>query len=145
LAEQLPEYMVPSAYIPVDEMPITATGKTDRRRLRDIGEALTLQELAALQPSRGERRPLATEIERRLQGMWASVLTVDAGSIGADDNFLQIGGDSIGAMRLVGAAREQGMSFTVADVFRTRRLSDLARVVSEITPLYEDPPPFFAH
>ncbi|KAJ5102461.1 hypothetical protein N7532_002990 [Penicillium argentinense] len=141
LAEQLPGYMVPSSYIPVDEMPMTATGKTDRPRLREIGGALTLEQLAALQPSRGERQAPATEMERRLQGLWASVLGIDAVSIWADDSFLRIGGDSIGAMKLVGAAREWGVSFTVADVFRTRRLSDLARVVSEITPFYEDPPP----
>ncbi|KAF5854744.1 hypothetical protein ETB97_012310, partial [Aspergillus alliaceus] len=50
LAEQLPGYMVPIAYIPIDKIPMTVTGKTDRRQLREIGEALTLEQLADLQP-----------------------------------------------------------------------------------------------
>ncbi|THC87382.1 hypothetical protein EYZ11_013173 [Aspergillus tanneri] len=142
LAEQLPVYMVPTAYIPVEQIPMTTTGKTDRRRLREIGAALTLEQLAELQPSRGERRAPATEMERQLQGLWSSVLGVDTGSIGADDSFLRIGGDSIGAMRLVGAAREQGLSFTVADVFGTPRLSELAHIVTETSAFYQDPPVF---
>ncbi|KAA8646754.1 Nonribosomal peptide synthetases (NRPS) [Aspergillus tanneri] len=134
LAEQLPVYMVPTAYIPVEQIPMTTTGKTDRRRLREIaGRAAAFA---------GERRAPATEMERQLQGLWSSVLGVDTGSIGADDSFLRIGGDSIGAMRLVGAAREQGLSFTVADVFGTPRLSELAHIVTETSAFYQDPPVF---
>lgn len=56
LAEVLPVYMIPSAYIPIDKVPMTATGKTDRRRLREIGGSLTLEKLAELNPCRDERR-----------------------------------------------------------------------------------------
>jgi acyl-CoA synthetase (AMP-forming)/AMP-acid ligase II/aryl carrier-like protein len=112
LAEQLPAYMVPTAYIPIEKMPMTATGKTDRRRLREIGGLMTLEQLAELNPSRSKRREPSTKMERQLQELWASVLSIDTSSIGADDSFLRIGGDSIGAMRLVGAARAQGLSLT---------------------------------
>ncbi|KAF5858059.1 hypothetical protein ETB97_004928, partial [Aspergillus alliaceus] len=89
LPERLPTYMVPSAYIPIDKIPMTSTGKTDRRQLREIGEALTLEQLADLQPSRTDKRAPATEMEKRLQKLWASILGINAGSIGADDSFLQ--------------------------------------------------------
>ncbi|KAM3536976.1 hypothetical protein ARSEF1564_010101 [Beauveria bassiana] len=126
LAVSLPAYMIPTAYIAVDEIPMTATGKTDRRRLRTMGEAMTLEQLAAANPSRAERRAPTTETEKHLQGLWARVLGIDADSIGLDDSFLRIGGDSIGAMRLVAAAREEGLSLTVAEVFRQPTLEDLA-------------------
>ncbi|KAM3536767.1 hypothetical protein ARSEF1564_010312, partial [Beauveria bassiana] len=126
LAVSLPAYMIPTAYIAVDEIPMTATGKTDRRRLRTMGEAMTLEQLAAANPSRVKRRAPTTDKEKHLQRLWARVLGIDADSIGLDDSFLRIGGDSIGAMRLVAAAREEGVSLTVAEVFRQPRLVDLA-------------------
>ncbi|KFZ18629.1 hypothetical protein V501_01109 [Pseudogymnoascus sp. VKM F-4519 (FW-2642)] len=142
LAEVLPAYMIPSAYIPMDKMPMTTTGKTDRRRLREIGGSLTLEQLAQLNPSRGERRQPTTAAEVQLQQVWATVLGIEAGSIGVDDNFLRIGGDSIGAMRLVGAARDQGLLLTVADVFKQPRLSKLALLMKPGTTPYHDPMPF---
>ncbi|KAL6229778.1 hypothetical protein BDW75DRAFT_245422 [Aspergillus navahoensis] len=126
LGEWLPAYMVPSAYIPLKEIPLTATSKTDRKRLRQMGETMTMEQLAARQPSQARKRAPGTAMELRLQRLWASILGIDAGNIGADDNFLQIGGDSIGAMRLVRAAHDDGLSLTVADVFRLPRLSQLA-------------------
>lgn len=45
LAKSVPPYMIPSAYIPVRQLPMTASGKTDRRRLREIGNAMTLEHL----------------------------------------------------------------------------------------------------
>nr|BDD69315.1 nonribosomal peptide synthetase gene [Verruciconidia persicina] len=131
LVEQLPVYMVPAAYIPVPEIPMTATGKTDRRKLREMGSAMTLEELAALNPTREEKVAPTTEMEMRLQGLWASVLGFSAEAIGANDSFLRIGGDSIAMMRLVAAAREQGLVLKVSDVFRHPRLADLAKVVRE--------------
>ncbi|KAM3536753.1 hypothetical protein ARSEF1564_010324, partial [Beauveria bassiana] len=126
LAQFVPAYMIPTAYIAIDEIPMTATGKTDRRRLRAMGEAMTLEQLAATNPSRAERRAPTTDEEKHLQRLWARVLGIDADSIGLDDSFLRIGGDSIGAMRLVAAAREEGLSLTVVEVFRQPRLVDLA-------------------
>ncbi|KFY99001.1 hypothetical protein V500_01494 [Pseudogymnoascus sp. VKM F-4518 (FW-2643)] len=142
LAEVLPAYMIPSAYIPIDKMPMTVTGKTDRRRLREIGGSLTLEQLAELNPSRGERRQPSTAAEGQLQRLWAAVLGIEEGSIGVDDSFLRIGGDSILAMRLVGAAREQGLSLTVADVFKQPRLSEQALLVKPGNTPYHDPKPF---
>ena len=68
-------------------------------------------------------------MERRLQSLWATALSLDAKKIGVSDSFLRIGGDSVTAMRLVAVAREQGLSLTVADIFRHPRLYELAQEV----------------
>lgn len=144
LAKTLPPYMIPSAYIPIPRLPMTASGKTDRRRLREIGNAMTLEQLTELNPTRGERCAPETLIEQRLQALWATTLELDPTTIGRNDNFLQIGGDSIAAMRLVSTAREHGLRFTVADVFKQPKLWDLATVVTEIftEESYQDKEPF---
>ncbi|KAG8408242.1 Nonribosomal peptide synthetase [Metarhizium acridum] len=127
LAKLIPPYMIPSSYVLVDHIPMTPTGKTDRRQIRAIGERMTLEELLVHSSSiSGEHRKPTTEMERHLLSLSASVLGVSLDKIGIDDSFLQVGGDSIGAMKLVAAAREQGIALTVADVFQTPRLGDLA-------------------
>ncbi|KAJ4147889.1 hypothetical protein LMH87_002388 [Akanthomyces muscarius] len=130
LAEQLPAYMTPSAFIPVLGFPLTASGKMDRRSLHAKGEALTLEELTANAGSQEKQAP-QTDAERQIQSLWSSVLSISLDSIGRDDSFLRIGGDSISVMKLVEAARQQDIFLTVADVFKSPRLSDLAARTSE--------------
>jgi amino acid adenylation domain-containing protein len=143
LATKLPAYMIPSAYIALNSLPMTASGKTDRRALRALGERLTLEELTMLNgPAASERVPPTTAMERKLQDLWSTVLGIKADRIGANDSFLRIGGDSIGAMRLVGVARERGLYLTVANVFNQPRLKDMARVVSEISDKHQILQPF---
>lgn len=124
----LPAHMVPAAYIPVDEIPLTGTGKTDRRHLRNVIRDMTIEQLADLYPARSQRTYCepSTDIERRLQQLWASILGVSPASISAHDSFFGIGGDSVSAMRLVATAREHELLFSVADIFRCPRLTDLA-------------------
>ncbi|KAF1347597.1 hypothetical protein BDV97DRAFT_355553 [Delphinella strobiligena] len=112
LTTALPPYMIPSAYIPIRKIPMGVTGKIDRRKLRELGNAMTIDQIKACNSSQSEalRRNPSTEIEQRLQALWARVLSIDAASIGADDNFFRLGGDSIAAMRLVRAAQDEHMS-----------------------------------
>ncbi|KAK7991221.1 Nonribosomal peptide synthetase 13 [Apiospora saccharicola] len=133
LPDRVPQYMVPGAYIEIDQIPMTTTNKTDRRALRELGGAKTLEELAALQSHGKERRMPSSPMEKTLQGLWSAVLQINPASISADSNFLRIGGESIAAMRLVAAARAQKLSLTVADIFKAPRLSDLALLVKEVT------------
>ncbi|OGM49402.1 hypothetical protein ABOM_003515 [Aspergillus bombycis] len=132
LTDKLPAYMIPTAYIPVDHMPVGPTGKTDRRRLREMGATLTLEQLSELQPRRSSGRisncrDTSSPTEALLLETWAVILEVNANHLSPHDHFLRVGGDSILAMRLVGEARERGMSLSVADIFRWPRLEDLAR------------------
>ncbi|KAJ5210468.1 AMP-dependent synthetase/ligase [Penicillium cf. griseofulvum] len=132
LSNCLPQYMIPGAYIPIEKIPMTTTDKTDRRTLRQLGAAQTLEMLAKLQ-SHGKPRAPTTVMELKLQVLWSVVLGMDASIINADSNFLRIGGESIAAMRLVAAARNEKLSLTVADIFNAPRLSQLALLVQEAT------------
>lgn len=75
------------------------------------------------------KREPVTHTKHVLQSLWAQVLAIEKTSIGANDNFFKPGGDSVAAMRLVGAARDQaqGIILKVAAIFRNAQLSDMAR------------------
>lgn len=122
--------MIPSTYLQVAQIPMTTTNKTDRRALRALGSAQTLETLAAMQPHAKKQRAPSTAMETQLQSLWSSVLKMDPASISAESSFLRIGGESIAAMRLVAAARREGLVLTVADIFKWPRLADLAKLVS---------------
>jgi amino acid adenylation domain-containing protein len=132
LSEHLPKYMIPSAYFPLDSVPMTASGKTDRKVLRRMAlEAAHLlldsngQRIAA-EKTTGKSRPMS-EDESTLRKLWAGVLGVQEESIQMSDNFFSRGGDSLAAMRLVSAMHDKNLSgLTVANVFVHPRLSDLA-------------------
>ncbi|KAK5637358.1 hypothetical protein RRF57_013070 [Xylaria bambusicola] len=125
----LPHWMTPSVFIPLWKLPLTVSGKTDRRRLRQMGTALSPQDLEGLRiATRGAKRLPRTKAEYQLRALWSQTLGVEADSIGVDDSFFRLGGDSIAAMKLVGAARGVGISLAVADIFRNPVLSAQAHV-----------------
>ncbi|KAF7173368.1 hypothetical protein CNMCM5623_005609 [Aspergillus felis] len=128
LKEILPGYMIPDAHIPIQEIPMTGTGKTDRRALRELGASMTWDQMMTSTASGPKYRPPATEREKQLQELFMTVLHLEHDRVGADDSFLRLGGDSIAAMRLVAAARQHGLHLTVMDVFQNPQLSDLARL-----------------
>lgn len=139
----LPSFMIPKLYIPIAKIPTSHTGKTDRRRLRQIGSSLTYEELAEMQPSRREARRPSTDMEKRLQQLWAEIIGIEADAISANDNFLRLGGDSISAMRLVASARNRGLQLTVAHIFQSPQLENMAKVVKEdFTYSEKEVPPF---
>ncbi|KAL7780532.1 hypothetical protein CFE70_010556 [Pyrenophora teres f. teres 0-1] len=122
----LPQYMVPAVFIPILTLPVTWSKKIDRKRLREVGSTFSGRELAELQATtQGLKRQPSTENEKALQQLWAGVLAIDADSIGLDDSFFRLGGDSIAAMKLVGEARRAGIHLTVADLFRNPKLDQL--------------------
>ncbi|MYR00838.1 AMP-binding protein, partial [Streptomyces sp. SID6139] len=116
----LPDYMVPALFVRHERLPLTANGKVDRA-------ALTAVAPAAAGP--GSHVPPEGPLEQALAGVWSQVLGAE--HVGRGDNFFDLGGDSILALRLVGLGRLAGLGFSVADVFRTRTLADLAGLVTE--------------
>jgi amino acid adenylation domain-containing protein len=89
LSASLPDYMVPAAYVRLESLPLTSNGKLDRK-------ALPAPEADAYS-SRGYEPPQG-EIERKLAAIWAEVLKFDR--VGRQDNFFEMGGDSLQAVRL---------------------------------------------
>ncbi|KMU89701.1 HC-toxin synthetase [Coccidioides immitis H538.4] len=86
------------------------------------------------------RRGRSAVIEKKLLSLWSSMLEMDEDAIAPDDNFFELGGDSLTAMKLVGAAREDGLALTVADVFRNPVFEDMVTMirVASLMTAYED-------
>ncbi|KAL8703011.1 MAG: hypothetical protein Q9201_003811 [Fulgogasparrea decipioides] len=127
LTKALPKHMVPSMYIPCARLPLTTSGKLDRKQLRAIASSMTETQVSMYRLSGSTGREPATEMEKTLAGLWESILNLGAGAIGMDAQFFRMGGDSIAAIRLVTAARSKGISLTVANIFREATLSEMCK------------------
>lgn len=127
IATVLPRYMVPAAYIPVDHIPVLISGKTDRKRLREYGATVDLQQLDHRSSSSASRE--LNDIEKRLRQVWSKILNVDEESVGLTDNFFALGGDSLAAMKLVSASRTHGLQLSVVDTFNSPTLAEMAGIV----------------
>ena len=115
LEDELPEYMVPAALVVLDVLPLTPSGKVDRRALPIPDRSGIATDYAA--PN------LPTEVV--LCELVADLLHVER--VGLADNFFHLGGDSISSIRLVSGARDRGLRLTPRDVFLHPILGDLAR------------------
>ncbi|GFP57382.1 nonribosomal peptide synthetase lcsA [Trichoderma asperellum] len=126
----LPNYMVPTYFIPCSYMPLITSGKLDKAKLRKLMRTLSQEDLESYSLTDANKRAPDTEMEVRLQHLWAEILQIPAQSIGKDDSFLRVGGDSIAAIRLVSMARESGVTLTVAGIFEDPCLSSMAAIAS---------------
>jgi len=118
LSRRLPSFMLPSAYVRLDALPVTSNGKIDRAALpRTATRNDTSTEYSA------PRGPL----EIRVATLWAQVLGVSRP--GRRDNFFQLGGDSLNATRLVELCRREGARVSVPDLFRSPTLLEFARLL----------------
>ncbi|KAH7417710.1 hypothetical protein BKA64DRAFT_307400 [Cadophora sp. MPI-SDFR-AT-0126] len=129
----LPSYMRPSEYFSVQAIPLTPMGEINREKLRDYDQCsapirpLNMDRISSLHKT---RLPL-TKMEKRIAELWKTLLDVD--HIGGDDNFFQLGGGSVLAMRLVSMARREGLSMTVSGIFNTPTLREIASTVRQKT------------
>ncbi|HEX8361986.1 MAG TPA: amino acid adenylation domain-containing protein, partial [Longimicrobium sp.] len=109
LAERLPEYMVPSAYVCLEAMPLTPNGKVDRRALPAPDGGV------AAHAVRGYEAP-ATEAEAAVAQIWAEVLGV--GRVGRYDHFFELGGHSLLAVQVISRVRQAfGVEVVLGDLF----------------------------
>ena len=115
LRERLPEPMVPSAFVVLDELPVTPSGKVDRR-------ALPAPE--AMQDATAPGTAPTTPEEVALADLWAEVLGLDHVSV--DEDFFTLGGDSILLLKLCARARELGLALTPRDLFAYPTIAELA-------------------
>ncbi|KAI1213249.1 uncharacterized protein F4807DRAFT_410270 [Annulohypoxylon truncatum] len=128
LSRKLARYMLPVAYLPLHTLPITISGKRDRRKLQQMIASLSKQELLAWGTPKSTLsigRPLVTDMDRRVAGLWSKVLKLETDMLSLDDDFVKRGGDSLAAMRLASLAKDAGLKLSFRDIYRvSRRLGD---------------------
>jgi aryl carrier-like protein len=111
----LPDYMVPSAFVRLESLPLSTNGKLDRK-------ALPLPEQSAF-ASRAFEAPIG-EIEQKIAALWAELLKVDR--VGRHDNFFELGGHSLLAVTLMQRIEQQGLPGDVRALFTNPTVAGLA-------------------
>ncbi|RIJ12891.1 non-ribosomal peptide synthetase [Pseudomonas sp. 91RF] len=122
LHARLPEYMVPSAWVQLDALPLNNNGKVDRKALPIPAQDALL--------SRAYETP-ANPLEETLAQLWAEVLQVE--QVGRHDNFFELGGHSLLAIRLVNLMQQNGLEVTLAELFQHASIESLGTLLSQRT------------
>jgi amino acid adenylation domain-containing protein len=119
LKQTLPGYMIPTYFIPIEKIPLTATGKTGLKLLPTPSGSLT--------PGK-EYQPPGDEIEERLVHLWQDILKVE--KVGIKDNFFELGGHSLRAMNLVTRIhKELSVDIPLKEIFDKPTIAQLAALV----------------
>ncbi|MCY1045883.1 amino acid adenylation domain-containing protein [Corallococcus sp. bb12-1] len=121
LASRLPEYMVPSAFVMLQALPLTAHGKVDRKALPSLEQQHQQRESTYVAPR--------TPVEQALADIWASVLSRER--VGIHDDFFELGGDSIVSIQVIARATEAGLYITPKQVFQHKTIASLAPQVGQ--------------
>jgi amino acid adenylation domain-containing protein len=128
LAERLPDYMIPSSFVKVESLPMTANGKLDK-------SALPAPTAGNLIPGRNaveESGDGPESMQARIAALVASLLNIP--SVGADDNFFTIGGHSMLGVQLVARIREMfGIKLALRQLFEAPTVAALSKEVERLT------------
>jgi acyl carrier protein len=129
LGERLPEYMVPAAYVCMEALPRTTSGKLDRKALSaPEGDAYAAREYEAP----------ADETEEALAGIWAEVLRAER--VGRHDNFFELGGHSLLAVQVISRVRAAfEVKVALVDLFTRPVLKDFAQQILDAQLAQVDP------
>jgi len=131
LEKEIPRYMIPSTFIPLTLIPTLVSGKTNRKKIKEIGQSMSREQLASMKRLRRTTEKPQTEMEIALHALWTKVLGTDV-EIGLQDSFLALGGDSLRAMKLASVAREENYLLTVATIFQHPTLKEMASRMEKI-------------
>lgn len=127
LRTQLPDAMVPACFVLLEALPRTPNGKVDRQSL-PIPEQERTREYVAPR----------TVDEETLAGIWADLLGIER--VGADENFFELGGDSILSLQVVSRARQHNILLTPRQLFQYQTVAELAAHASSSSSTTEVPP-----
>ncbi len=121
LSKHLPDYMIPSHFVQVEKIPLTANGKLDGKALQRLGKRLD--------PGRAYAAP-ANETEEEVASIWSEVLGL--GEVSTDANFFELGGNSLSLMQVNARMNESfGRDIPIATMFRLSTIQALARYIQE--------------
>jgi aryl carrier-like protein len=120
LSARLPEYMVPAAYVRLEKVPLTPSGKVDRKALpAPEGDAYG---------ARSYEEPVG-EIEATLAGIWAEALKLER--VGRYDNFFELGGHSLLMLRVIARMWQAGLDVDVRTLFAAPTLAEFAAATEQ--------------
>jgi amino acid adenylation domain-containing protein len=122
LKQRLPDYMLPSAFVSLAELPLSPNGKVDRR-------ALPVPDSSRPQLAKTFVPPVS-HAERLLAGVWAQVLGIDR--VGLHDNFFDLGGDSMRSIEISALARKAGLGVSIQHLFQHQTIYELAQVAEQL-------------
>lgn len=121
LKKNLPDYMVPTKIFSIDDFPFLPNGKIDRKKIIELKPAYNnTKEPITLETEH-------QELERKLISIWEEVLGIKP--IYPNDNFFEIGGDSILSIQVISAAKKQGIQLKANQLFEHQTISELALVI----------------
>ncbi|PLB52030.1 acetyl-CoA synthetase-like protein [Aspergillus steynii IBT 23096] len=134
LHNALPVHMIPTTYIPISRIPLTPTGKVDRKLLRELVDELTLSQLRKYRSGLMAEATTSptTPTETILRQLVATELGMPESKVAATDSFLELGGDSLSAISLVANARNIGLQFSMSSVFQADSIRTLAAEIRKI-------------
>lgn len=122
LAKDLPDYMIPSFFVRLDAMPITAVGKVDRKKLPLPDRSIMVEE-HIVEPSDEQEQIMVT--------IWKDVLGL--AQVSVTHNFFELGGDSIKALQMIARLRSHGYELRLKDLFQNPRIRSAARYLQTLT------------
>ena len=121
LKQKLPDYMVPSVFVMLDSLPLTPSGKVDRRALPIPSVNIDLENFVTPR----------TSTEEVLAGIWKNVLSLK--QVGIHDNFFELGGDSIISIQIIARTHQAGLKLTPKQLFQYQTIAELAAVAGTTT------------
>lgn len=124
LQAKLPDYMVPTAFVVLEALPLSPNGKVDRKALP--APERTSQDLMDTYV------PPRTSVEKKLCAIWCEVLRLERAGI--NDKFFELGGDSILSISIIAKASQVGVKVSVKQIFQYQTIAELAQVVAETAP-----------
>ncbi|QOT00426.1 amino acid adenylation domain-containing protein [Brevibacterium sp. JNUCC-42] len=118
LQAKLPRYMVPAHFLEIERIPLTANGKFDRKALPSVSVVVKMLD---------DVIPPRNEVERILSTIWANILQCE--SVGVNQNYFEIGGDSIKTIMIISQMKRQGYLCTPDQFFKNQTIAELAEGV----------------
>jgi amino acid adenylation domain-containing protein/non-ribosomal peptide synthase protein (TIGR01720 family) len=132
LIGQLPAYMVPTVWMVVNTIPLSTSGKLDKKSTAQWIENMDEETYRQIvDDESGESTGPVTKIDQRIQKLLAQVLNMPEDRIALNRSFLSLGGDSITAMQVVSRGRAEGIAIKVQDVLQSKTISQLALVAKD--------------
>ncbi|MBE9214964.1 amino acid adenylation domain-containing protein [Plectonema cf. radiosum LEGE 06105] len=119
LSDKLPEYLIPSIFISLPKLPLTANGKVNRRALPNPD--ITTSENEFVTPT--------NLLETTLAQIWKDILRLE--KVGINDNFFELGGDSILAIQIISRANQAGIQITPKQLFQYQTIAELATIATQ--------------